>query len=447
MKKNTGDIKVVMLCGGVGKRMFPLETDKSLLEFNGIPLIVHQVNAAKSAGLKDFIIVTNKNNMPLIRDAVSGIKGINAAFVNQVKAAGMADALLTASPLIKTAPFILVSSNDIFDISAYRSLLKAYAANPVYVAYLTAYRVKDYFPGGYLKVNSKGEVKHIVEKPPRGKEPSDLVNIVLHLHTAPQRLFKLLETTKSTSDDVYEKTLAKIASAAGVKAVPYSGKWQSIKYPWHILDAMDYFASVAGPYISKKAIVSDRAVITGAVYIADGARVFEGAVIRGPSYVGPKAVIGNNVLIRNSSIGAGTVIGFNTEIKHSYIGSNCWFHSNYAGDSVIEPECAFGAGTITANFRLDEGNVHMLVGKNKVDSGHDKLGVIIGRGTKVGVNTSIMPGIRIGSNSFISPHICLNHDVDSNSIVLQQQGNLIVRPNRRQANPSHREKLLEKLIS
>jgi bifunctional UDP-N-acetylglucosamine pyrophosphorylase/glucosamine-1-phosphate N-acetyltransferase len=154
--------------------------------------------------------------------------------------------------------------------------------------------------------------------------------------------------------------------------------------------------------------VAPGAIIEGTVVLADGARVLENAVIRGPAYIGEKAIIGNNVLIRGGChIGAGSVVGFSTEVKHSYIGKNCWFHSNYVGDSVIDDRCSFGSGAVTANLRFDEGIVQVQVNGDKVATGMDKLGVIMGAGSQVGINASLMPGVLVGPGAVVGPHVCL----------------------------------------
>ena len=43
-------MKVVFLCGGIGKRMFPITEDKFLLNFLGKTLLQIQMEAAKQAG-------------------------------------------------------------------------------------------------------------------------------------------------------------------------------------------------------------------------------------------------------------------------------------------------------------------------------------------------------------------------------------------------------------
>jgi len=121
-----------------------------------------------------------------------------------------------------------------------------------------------------------------------------------------------------------------------------------------------------------------------------------------------------------SHIGADCVVGYSTEVKGSYIGDGCWFHSSYIGDSIIADGCSFAAGTVLANFRLDEKNISVRVGDEVVDTGLDKLGAIIGSNSKTGIHAGIMPGIRVGPNSFVGPHVCLISDLGPNKTILPE---------------------------
>jgi UDP-N-acetylglucosamine diphosphorylase / glucose-1-phosphate thymidylyltransferase / UDP-N-acetylgalactosamine diphosphorylase / glucosamine-1-phosphate N-acetyltransferase / galactosamine-1-phosphate N-acetyltransferase len=439
------DTKVVIMCGGIGKRMRPMTADKSLLEFAGKPLIVHHIESAIAAGLGKFVIIANPENSEGIRNVLSGFHDITVDYAIQQKPGGMSDALLSATQFLSGNPFILVNSNDIFSTKAYDSLLSTYKSNQDYSIYMTAYQVQTYFPGGYLVINEKSELCRIIEKPPAGEEPSDLVNIVIHLHTRPDILFDYLSSTASPGDDIYEQAIDRmIGDNYKCKVVPYTGMWKAIKYPWHILDVMDYFAEQITGYISPASHVSDKAIIDGNVILDENVRIFEGAIIRGPSYIGRNTIIGNNVLIRDSFIGADCVVGYGTEVKHSYIGCNCWFHSNYIGDSVIEDNCSFGAGAVTANFRHDEASIKTIGSEDKMDTGRNKLGAIIGNGCRIGINSSLMPGIRVGANSFIGAHVCLNRDLEANKLVLAESAYRVL-PNTAQPYQNNREELRRKL--
>jgi NDP-sugar pyrophosphorylase family protein len=419
-------MKTLFLCGGVGKRMFPIVEDKFLLKFLGKTLLEHQIDRAMEAGLSQFIMVVNPQNREKVERISRSISGIKVDIAVQEEPLGIANALEIAGHLLEKE-VIVVNPNDIFQSSAYTSLLEQFKNDPT-VSYMLGYEVKEYFPGGYLVTDSGNRLKQIVEKPRQGEEPGNLVNILLHLHTDIKKLLELAKVVETPRDDVYECALgAMVEEGYGIQVVPYRDFWSAIKYPWHILTTVRHFLDRSEPAISSSAKISPKATIEGKVIIGDNVRVLENAVVRGPAFIGARSIIGNNGLVRDySHIGADCVVGYCTEIKNSYIGDKCWFHSNYIGDSIIAEGCSFGAGTVLANFRFDEGNISVRIGKGKVDTGMDKFGAIIGRNSRTGINSSILPGVRVGPNSVVGPNVCLTRDLESNKMVLPEPNFRIV---------------------
>jgi bifunctional UDP-N-acetylglucosamine pyrophosphorylase/glucosamine-1-phosphate N-acetyltransferase len=411
-------MKAVFLCGGRGKRMFPITEDKFLLDFLGKPLLEHQIEVACQAGLSHFVIIGNPGNAAKIKQIVKKFPGIEVEFALQNKASGIADALKSAEPFLR-GQLLVINPNDVFSSSAYTKIIAA-ARRTSASSFILGYQVHEHFPGGYLQTNSRNELVHIVEKPDPGREPSNLVNILIHCHNDSKELLRCIENVRTIKDDVYECALDNMAKAGHkIKVIPYKDFWAPIKYPWHIFKVMEYFLDNAQPCVASSARISEKATIKGKVILSDNVQVLENAVIRGPAYIGANSIIGNNALVRDySHIGSNSVIGYSTEVKHSYIGDNCWFHSNYVGDSVIDNDCSLGAGAVLANFRLDEGNIQIKVGDTPVDTGYDKLGAIVGRGCRIGINASFMPGIRVGPHSFVGPHICLRQDLGANKTAL-----------------------------
>ena len=436
-------MKAVFLCGGRGKRMFPITEDKFLLNFLGKPLLEHQIEVACESGLHHFIIIGNPENIAKIKQIVKKIPGIKVDFALQEKSLGIADALKSAESFL-SGQLLVVNPNDVFSSSAYTKIIAA--AKKTSASHILGYKVQKYFPGGYLQVNSRNELLHIVEKPNPGEEPSNLVNILIHCHNNSKELLRHIETVQTTKDDVYECALDKMLKAGHkIKVVPYNDFWAPIKYPWHIFKVMEYFLDNAQPYIAPSARVSKKANIEGKVILSDNVKVLENAVIRGPAYIGANSIIGNNALVRDySHIDSNSVIGYSTEVKHSYIGDNCWFHSNYIGDSIVDDNCSLGAGAVLANFRLDEGNIQIKVGDSLVDTGYDKLGAIMGRGCRIGVNASLMPGVRVGPNSFVGPQICLSKDLGANKMA-SLESRYQVEDNKTRLDEGKRRKLLIKL--
>lgn len=410
-------MKVIVLAGGQGKRMWPISQEKHLLSFLGKPLIFYTLQKVKDAINFDEVIIVSKQSS---KDKISEIAqslGIKFQIVIQNEPKGMADAILSAKEYIE-GETLVVNAEDVLEEKVYQDVLTL-ASDSGAAVVLPGLEVDKYFPGGYLKV-SEDKVEGIVEKPGEGNEPSNMVKLVVDYFKDGENLVSYLEDSFSEADDLYEQQLAKmIGDNLDIRFVKYSGVWIPLKYPWHVLDITSYLLSNLKPQISSKAKVSDKAVVEGDVVIEDGAKVFEGAVIKGPAYIGKNVIVGNNSMVRESILEEGCVTGFNSDITRSYIGPNSWFHTNYIGDSVIEGDFGMGSGAVLANLRLDDHTIR--VGEEKLDTGRTKLGLIAGIGSRVGVNASIMPGVRVGSNSLVGPGVTLYEDVPDNKKILVKQ--------------------------
>jgi bifunctional UDP-N-acetylglucosamine pyrophosphorylase/glucosamine-1-phosphate N-acetyltransferase len=94
---------------------------------------------------------------------------------------------------------------------------------------------------------------------------------------------------------------------------------------------------------------------------------------------------------------------------------------------------------------LDERNVTVQVDGETIDTGQDKLGAIIGKKCKTGINTSIMPGVRIGEGSFVGPHVCLMSDLEPGKMILDKPNYHIV-PNNIAVAEEKKEQFSRRLL-
>ncbi len=409
-------MKVIVLAAGRSKRMQPVK-DKNFLNFLGKSLIRHQVESIYKAGLKEIIVVGGSHNLDLLRAEVVKVDK-NIVVVEQMDLdMGMCGAVLAAKELVAGGPVLVFSSNDFVDQKAFELIKKA-SKDEQFESYLLAKKVQEYFPGGYLEVTVDEQIKGIVEKPLPGKEPSDLVNLVVHYHRNSGNLIGYLEKAHSEKDDLYEVALAQmIKDGVKMKAISYEGFWCPVKFPWHVHEVFKRFVDIGVKKIAKSAVIAESAVLHGDIIIGENVKVFDNAVINGPAYIGDNSVIATNTLVRESHIGANCVIGFSTEVARSFLGNNVWTHSNYIGDSVIGNNVSFGGGTVIGNLRLDEANIMVEVNGDKIDSKTNKLGIITGDNVRVGINTSFMPGVKIGANCLIGAGIIVAEDIAENSFV------------------------------
>jgi UDP-N-acetylglucosamine diphosphorylase/glucosamine-1-phosphate N-acetyltransferase len=440
-------MKVVILAGGTGKRVFPLAVNKPkpMFKILGKTLIEHVIETLKEAGLRDFIIVIGHNGEQIREYLADGSKlGVNIDYTVQKEALGMANALETAKDLVEDN-FFVVNADDIFESSLTKEMTKQFKEGSADIV-LSCKPVEETWKFGIIRVEDD-KVIDFVEKPPRGQEPSNLAVVGVYMMT--KRIFDYYKKIP-VSDHQYEDTIQKfIQDKNVVRAVSYDGFFAGYKYPWDLFTINKHLMDTR---IKKQTIeddveISERTQVEGNVWIRRGTRILEGACIRGPCYIGANSFIGNNSLVWNySSIGNNCVVGFSTEIKHSLIGDDCWFHINYIGDSIISDNCLFGAGTITANFRFDEKNVNLRIEGNKVDSGTNKLGAIVGDNCKTGINACLSPGVKIGPHSIVGPNVDLQNDLKPGKIIFVDKKSYVVKENRTTISSEKKRQLMKRLM-
>lgn len=417
-------MRAVILIAGQSKRFWPLQ-EKALWCIGGKTLIEHQIEKLKEAGIDDVLLVGGEHNLEMIQSQLPAVSICKQKDLSL----GMQGALLSSLPDLPDEPLLVVSSNDIIDVSAYKELLKTMKGKGD--GALLAKRVTSYFPGGYLTVE-KDRITSIMEKPGEGKEPSDLVNIVAHIHRSPKKLLSVLSSISSKRDDGYEQALDSLFKSGVYSAVPYEKSWQAVKFPWHLLGLLPIMLPTKAK-TGTSVEIHPTAVIDGPVVLEDGVKVMAHATVKGPCYIGKDSVIANNALIRDSSIGSHSVIGFGTEVARSIIGNHVWTHSSYVGDSIIDDNVSLGAGTVTANLRLDEEAIASHHGDERLSTNLTKFGAVIGKHSRIGVHVTLAPGIKIGGGTFIESASYVTQDLPENSFAKMKQGELDIRENSQKA--------------
>ena len=417
---------LIVLAGGASSRMWPLR-EKSLLRFGTEPLLVSQLRRYQALGIQEAVIVANPENANDIKSLTNQIHPMEVRVVVQPEPKGQGDALLQAAPALPNRPempIYVTQVHDVVDDQLHTDILKAYNTDPA-ATYIAGNEREDYFPGGYLVVSPSGRITGIVEKPGADKRPSKLVNIVAHLHNDAARLMNALreEYAKDIpTDDHYERAMDRLMQAHVYRVLTYRGAWHALKYPWHVLDIMNHYLSkIQGQIVSESAFVARTAVLSGDVFVGERAKIFPGATIVGPAYIGADTIVGNNALVRNSMVLNHCNVGYTTEVARSYVADHCDMHACRVLDSVFAPGVNFSAGCTTANLRIDRGEVQSAINGQKLGSGRDKFGAIIGQGSFLGVDVLTMPGVKIGEGVEVGPGTHVHQDVPNSRRVYVKQ--------------------------
>ena len=209
--------------------------------------------------------------------------------------------------------------------------------------------------------------------------------------------------------------------------------WFDLGRPWSLLEANKTLLQESKEVL--EGTIEENVHINGKIVLKKGAILRSGTYVEGPAFFDEGADIGPNCHIRKYSyFGKKSRVGNGCEVKNSIIGDNTHVaHLSYIGDSILDANCNIGAGTIIANLRLDKKVIPVIINGKREYSGRRKLGAIIGEGVETGIGVLIMPGIKIGCDSWIGAGTIVTEDIPIESIFFGTQSYTLKRK-RKDAN-------------
>jgi len=417
-------MQAVILAAGDSSRFWPLNNrHKSLIKMMGLPLIYYTTEGLRKVGIKDVIMV-QKPTREIERELKNINLGVNIRYITQAKPKGMGDAVFRAKNFLKEPFFVL--NGDVFNSGDILKIIIKKFKKTKAKAVLAGQKTKNPQIFGMMKL--KGDrILEIVEKPKKGKEPSNIKAVGIYL--LKPEFFDTYQKVKRHQYD-FEEALSlymkKNETKLALMDVVEEESPGFLKYPWHLFDARKYlFDKILQGKIEKSAKIAKDVKIQGKVYIGKNTKIFEGAVIKGPCYIGPNCVIGNNSLIREYvNLEEGVLIGAFAEVTRSIFQKQATTHSGFFGDSIFGQDVRLAAGCITANVRIDRGEIKSSVKGEKIGTGLNSLGCIIGENTRSGIRCSFMPGVFVGSNSMIGPCSLVSENVPNETLFYTQFKNI-----------------------
>jgi len=393
-----------------------------MIQIAGKPLLEHLLVALSEAGIEDVLIVVHYKAEQIKDYFGDGSKlGISINYIHQKDVAGTANAFGLVKNLVED-DFLAVYGDLLLTPNVLKSVIKLHKElKPS--ATLSTLDVEH--PEYYGVIETRGQrVVQIVEKPSPEVAAGKPINAGVYVFSP--EIFEAIRRTSASPRGEQEITdsirlLIEDGKTVAAARLP-DEEWLDIGNPWNLLDANARVLMHAGSEIMET--VEEGAHLSGSVFVSEGAKIRSGAYIEGPVYIGEGSDIGPNCYIRPcTSIGRNVRIGNACEVKNSIIMDRAHIgHLSYIGDSIIGEGCNLGAGFISANLRFDHGTVKMEIKGEVVDSGREKIGVIMGDNVKTGVGALFMPGVKVGCNSWIGANIVVHRDVPSDTIlVLKQQ--------------------------
>ncbi len=430
VKAQSAALACVILAAGKGTRM-KSALPKVMHAVAGKPMLWHVIDAAQAMKAAKILLVTSPD-MKSVRDAITRSYKSAVEHTVQKEQRGTGDAVKAAqAALKKNSGIVLVLYGDtpLMRPETLTSLTNALKADTSAAIALLGIEMDT--PGSYgrLVLNKKGEVERIVEaQDATAKEKSitlcnsgvmairgDLLSSLLDRLTNrnAKKEYYLTDIVALARKDKY-RTVVVQADAVELLGVNSRAELacaeanmqrrlrkQAMENGVTLLDPASVYFSwdtklgqdvVVHPHVvfGTSVTVQHRTEIRSFCHI-EGATVQSGAVIGPFARLRPGAIIGESVHVGNF-----------VEIKQAKLEQGAKVnHLSYIGDAHIGENANIGAGTITCNF-----------------DGYHKHRTVVGSGTFIGSNSSLVAPVTIGDGAIIGAGSVISEDVEADALAV-----------------------------
>ncbi|MDH3309340.1 MAG: bifunctional UDP-N-acetylglucosamine diphosphorylase/glucosamine-1-phosphate N-acetyltransferase GlmU [Gammaproteobacteria bacterium] len=433
-------LEIVILAAGQGKRMYS-DRPKVLHELAGRPLLAHVLATARA--LKPAAIhVVYGHGGEAVRAANPEL-GIT--WVHQAEQQGTGHAVAQAMPGVANESTVLVLYGDVPLIRP-QTLKKLLSAAGTGLALLTT-ELPHPGPYGRILRNAAGQVTRIVESKdatpdeakvrevntgflavPAGKLKKWLSRLKNHNAQGEYYLTDIISIAVAEKVTIITRLPGDIAEILGVNSKAELAQVERMYQKQQTEKLMQQGVTLRDP-----ARLDVRGELTcGRDVVIDVNVIFEGKV-----RLGDRVQVGPNNVIRDSTVGSGTVILPNCVIEETDIGADCRIgpfarlrpethlaahvhvgnfvevkksdvaegskmnHLSYIGDTSIGRNVNIGAGTITCNY-----------------DGANKHRTIIGDNVFVGSNTALVAPVTVGEDATIGAGSVISKDAPAGELTL-----------------------------
>lgn len=264
MNNSKSNVKGIILAGGSGSRLYPITKvySKQLALIYDKPLIYYPLSILMLGGIKDVLIISNKETIPLYQQLFgdgSNI-GMNFEYVVQPEPKGIAQAFTLGEDFIGKDLSCLVLGDNIF----YGNLEFFYRALEIKKgATIFGYKVHDPERYGIVDFDKGGKVLSIEEKPSKPKSHY----AVPGLYVFDNRVIDIAKNLKPSARGELEITdVNKAYLDLGELRVEKIGRgvaWLDTGTPEALLAASNFFGVIEDRQGLKVACIEEIALLRG----------------------------------------------------------------------------------------------------------------------------------------------------------------------------------------
>ena len=431
-------LHTIILAAGEGSRM-KSNRAKALQKVGGSSML-QKICATAGSISPDITLVVGYDKESIIEESKN--YSLNISIAEQPMAIGTGDAVKCGLKSTVSASKILVLYGDV-PLIRRETLDNLIKSSDSGLSILTTV-LDDPFGYGRVKKDASGHALAIVEEKDASESDKEINEIFTGVLCGSKELIEegLKEIKNDNAANEYYLTdLVSILSQNGIKIKTYNAsndevKGANSKQELAQLEAI-YRKMNSEELFNQGVTISDksRLDIRGDVTAGKDCSIDVNVILEGTVTLGDNVSIGPNTIIKDSVIGSNSKIEPFSHIDQAIIGDDCVIgpyarlrvgsiientakvgnfvetknstlgkgskanHFTYLGDTEVGEGTNIGAGTITCNY-----------------DGKDKHKTVIGDGSFIGSNSSLVAPITVGSNATVAAGSVINKDVPDNAL-------------------------------
>ncbi|MCL2445378.1 MAG: NDP-sugar synthase [Oscillospiraceae bacterium] len=437
--------QAVILDAGRGTKLWPFAQlrSKGMIPVGNQPVLRHQVDALRDAGVKKIIIVSVATHAGLVRNHFRN--DVEVEVINDCLSQGSAFSLHLADFDIDDH-FVALHGDTLISPADIAALVNSPALPAVLVSPIGEKRRKQDFISCSV---GDGKV-HACWGHPRSRGEHFAAGFAfaqehMNLLANNSGIFTSVEVGAMPAQEGYiEMSLNDYIRDGGtVAAIEAKEPVVDIDKPWHILEANNVhknrlMTQLTENRLAEGASIHPTAYVDGAVVLGEGSsigrnvtvegklivgkntRIDNGAILRGDNIIGDNCTVRDGCLIESSTIGHKCYVGHGAEMDGVLFNGVYLFHymeiSGVVGENVD-----IGAATVCGTLRFDDGQTRHRI-KGRLEGEHSGCdGSFIGDYCRTGVNAILMPGVKMGVYSICGAGVMLQEDLPDNTLVYAEQ--------------------------
>jgi NDP-sugar pyrophosphorylase family protein len=330
-------LKAIILAGGVGTRLRPLSCTRPKLLFPVLnkPLLDGTLERLAETGVDGVTLAVKYMAEVFMQRYGESKHGVSISYSVEKQPMHTGGAIKYAEELIGHDEPFLVLNGDIFTTLDYRALIKKHNETGA-AATIALYRVEDPSRYGTVKLTENNQITQFVEKAPKEKAPSNLINAGVYV--LDPEIFDYIPGGRPVS--IEREVFPKLATKGKMFGHTFKEVWIDIGKPNDYLKANRIMldAETEKRLLGKDLTLEEGAEISEPVCVDAGVTVGQNTKLGPYTVVGKDVVLGRNVTLENSVVFPDVTIADTAQVRGAIIGEG----ATIGKGATINEGCVIG---------------------------------------------------------------------------------------------------------